>query len=132
MDATETLILFYPTLFLLVGIMVGIGYKITRCHTCLVASLGYLLANVAFFFFAEGGVPGIEREAVGLGMAVFKGLTWSETAALLFVPNIYSLAYTCLLLLGYLYTGIAVLMSRKQVSTELKEEEHGSASNVDW
>ncbi|SEA98769.1 hypothetical protein SAMN05421743_11225 [Thalassobacillus cyri] len=132
MGATETLVLFYPTLFLLLGIIAGIGYKISKCHICLVGLFGYLLANTAFFFFVEGGLPGIERDAVGLGLEVFQGLSWSETAALLFTPSIYSLAYTCLLLMGYLYTGVAVAMSRKNVSSELKEEEHGGASNVDW
>lgn len=107
--------LFYPMIFLLLGIIFGIGYKLSKCRLCLVGLFGYLLANTAFFFFRKGGFAGLEQGAAGAGFGVFADLTFVEVVSLLFVPSGYSFVYTGLLLLGYLFTAITVAVSRKNV-----------------
>ncbi|WP_085507700.1 hypothetical protein [Thalassobacillus devorans] len=113
MGAIETLMLFYPTIFLLLGIIFGIGYKLSKCRLCLIGLFGYLLANAAFFFFRKGGFAGLEQGATGAGFGVFADLTFVEVVSLLFVPSGYSFVYTGLLLLGYLFTAITLAVSRK-------------------
>lgn len=102
MTTFEALFLLYPASFFLLGFMLGLFIKTTKFSALLIVILGFLLSNLAFFYLTEGGFPGIEREATGKGLAVFRDLSFLETLSILITPSFYTLIYVALLLLSYL------------------------------
>ncbi|MEL3974458.1 hypothetical protein AAEO50_19385 [Rossellomorea oryzaecorticis] len=116
MTSFAALLFLYPVFFLLLGIALGIFFKTSKLNVILIIFIGFLLSNLAFYYLAEGGFAGIERDATGKGLAVFSGLSISEILSVLITPSLYTIMYVVLLLLSFLITNLFKKGRNKSIS----------------
>ncbi|OAT81984.1 hypothetical protein A6P54_10780 [Bacillus sp. MKU004] len=116
MNSFAALLFWYPVFFLLLGIVLGIFFKTSKLNAISIIFLGFIFSNLAFFYLSNGGFAGIERDATGKGLAVFSGLSFSETLSVLITPSLYTIIYVVLLLVSFLIVNLLKRGRNKSIS----------------
>jgi hypothetical protein len=95
MTTFSALLVWYPLLFVLLGVIAGLVMKVSVGRAVSLMVIGFFLSNLAMFILLSGVTEHI---------SVLSGISFSEVVSEMLVPSMYTYLYILLLLIGYLVT----------------------------
>lgn len=87
MTTFSSLLVWYPLLFVLLGVIAGLVMKVSVGRAVSLMVIGFFLSNLAMFILLSGATKHI---------SVLSGISFSEVVAEMFVPSMYvCISFTC-------------------------------------